>query len=58
MFYGEYASTLDDKGRVIIPARLRDAVSEDERHRGLMMRLGEDGCITLYTLTRWRDSGA
>ncbi|MFW6163018.1 MAG: division/cell wall cluster transcriptional repressor MraZ [Planctomycetota bacterium] len=55
MFYGEYDSKIDDKGRVIIPAKLRDAVPEDELAAGFMMRLGEDGCVTLYTQNRWRE---
>lgn len=55
MFYGEYDSKVDDKGRVIIPAKLRDAVPEDELAAGFMIRLGEDGCVTLYTSSRWRE---
>jgi len=53
VFYGEYESRLDDKGRVTIPAKLREAVAEDERADGFMMRPGEDGCVTLYTMKRW-----
>ena len=55
MFYGEYASTLDDKGRVIVPAKLRDVVPEAEEGSGFMMRLGEDGCVMLCTPRRWRE---
>lgn len=55
MFYGEFASTVDDKGRVIIPARLRDAIPEAEEGTGFVTRLGEDGCVTLYTPRRWRE---
>jgi len=55
VFYGEYPSTVDGKGRVIIPARLRDAVQEAEEGAGFLMRLGEDGCVTLYTPRRWRE---
>ena len=55
MFYGEYKSRVDDKGRVIIPAKLREAVPEAETSEGLMMRVGEDGCVTLYTMARWRE---
>ena len=55
VFDGEYKSRVDDKGRVIIPAKLREAVPEAETSEGLMMRVGEDGCVTLYTMARWRE---
>ena len=54
MFYGEYTSTVDGKGRVIIPAKLRDAISEADEGAGFMMRRGEDGCVVLCTPRRWR----
>ena len=54
MFYGEYASSVDDKGRIIVPARLRATV-EDAGDAGFVMTLGEDGCVTLYTTKRWKE---
>ena len=53
MFYGEFASSVDDKGRVIIPAKLREAAQTAGEGPGFVMRLGEDGCVTLYTPQRW-----
>lgn len=55
VFYGEYESKVDAKGRVIIPARLRDAVPEDDRDDGFVVRLGEDGCVTVYTWSHWQE---
>ncbi len=55
VFYGEHETSVDDKGRVIIPARLRDAARAAEGAVGFMMTLGEDGCITIYTPRRWKE---
>lgn len=55
VFYGEHETSVDDKGRVIIPAKLRDAARAAEGAVGFMMTLGEDGCITIYTPRRWRE---
>jgi MraZ protein len=48
MMMGEYAHALDDKGRIIVPARLR----EDLRDRFVMTK-GLDGCLFLYPLEEW-----
>ena len=55
MFYGEYQTSVDDKGRVIIPSRLRECAREAEGAVGFMMTLGADGCITIYTPRRWAE---
>ena len=55
MFYGEYETTVDDKGRVIVPARLREAAHLAEGAVGFMLTLGEDACITIYTPKRWKE---
>lgn len=47
-FIGEYAHNIDKKGRIIIPARFRDAF---EGH--LIVAKGLDGCLNLYTLSQW-----
>ncbi len=43
MFLGEHQHTLDDKGRVILPARFRDRLSA-----GLVLAPGQDRCIDVY----------
>jgi MraZ protein len=53
MFYGEYEHNLDDKGRVIIPMRFRDALAD-----GLFVTRGLDGCLWLFTARVWEDVSA
>lgn len=43
MFFGEFEHSLDDKGRVILPAKFREHVSEG----GFITK--SDGCLALYT---------
>ena len=49
MFLGRYAHNLDAKGRLAIPARYREALSE-----GLVLTRGIDRCLALYPLSAWR----
>ncbi|MFV0255767.1 MAG: division/cell wall cluster transcriptional repressor MraZ [Erysipelotrichaceae bacterium] len=44
MFMGEYFHTIDAKGRIVIPARFRDAFSTN-----LVTTKGFDGCLNIYT---------
>ena len=48
MFFGEYEHTIDAKGRVIIPARLREALGEQ-----FMITKGLDGCLFVYPMDQW-----
>src|SRR5262249_48209649 len=43
MFLGEYAHSLDAKGRVILPAKFRDQLEG-----GAVMVRGLDGCLAVY----------
>lgn len=47
-FIGEYAHNIDKKGRIIIPAKFRDAFEGK-----LIVSKGLDGCLNLYTLEQW-----
>lgn len=49
MFLGEYQHTLDDKGRLTIPARFRDGLGE----RFVITR-GLDNCLFAYPETEWQ----
>lgn len=48
MFLGEYDHTLDDKNRLTLPARFRDALAG-----GVVVTRGMDGCLVLYTKDAW-----
>ncbi len=53
MFYGEYEHTLDRKGRLIIPARLREVFRENYIEKFFITR-GLDKCLFLFTEDEWR----
>jgi MraZ protein len=49
MFSGEYDHTVDDKGRLIIPAKFRAGLAE-----GLFVTRGLDGCLFVFPPNAWR----
>ena len=53
MFYGEYQHGIDRKGRVILPAKFREAYKEYEIERFFLTR-GLDKCIFMFTDQEWR----
>ena len=48
MLLGEYDHTLDDKNRLTLPARFRQAFLE-----GIVVTRGMDGCLFAYTREAW-----
>ena len=52
-FTGIFEHGIDDKGRVIIPMKLRDAVDEEKEGAGFVMSFGLDRCIFMYTPRGW-----
>lgn len=48
MFNGQYAHTLDDKGRIVLPAKFRDFLKS-----GGVITNGYEGCLTIYTVEGW-----
>jgi len=50
MLSGEYEHTVDDKGRLIIPAKFRARLAE-----GLFITRGLDGCLFVFPPDRWKD---
>ena len=55
MFYGEYEHTIDRKGRLIIPAKFRQALKEHDVN-ALFLTRGFDGCLFLFPESEWRDA--
>lgn len=53
MFYGEYDHTLDNKGRVIIPAKFREIFKENYIERFYITR-GLDQCLFVFTEETWK----
>jgi MraZ protein len=49
MFIGEYNHSLDDKGRMAVPAKFRTLL----KGGGVITR-GEDQCLVLYPLDAWK----
>jgi len=49
MFMGEFEHSLDEKGRLAIPARFRSRFAD-----GLVITRGLDRCLFVYTLPDWR----
>ncbi len=52
MFYGEYDHTLDEKGRIIFPAKLRAVFKNNKIERFFVTR-GLDRCLFLFTPDEW-----
>jgi len=50
MITGEYKASIDDKGRIMIPARIRSAVSGNM----LVVTRGIDRCIWLFPPEEWK----
>ena len=48
MFMGTYEHGLDAKGRVIVPAKLRDDLGAS-----FVLTLGLDGCLFAYPMAEW-----
>ncbi|MCR8641926.1 division/cell wall cluster transcriptional repressor MraZ [Paenibacillus sp. N1-5-1-14] len=48
MFMGEYLHSIDEKGRIIIPAKFREALGES-----FIVTRGLDQCLFVYPQTEW-----
>lgn len=50
MLIGEYEHSIDSKGRLIMPAKLREDIGEK-----FVITKGLDGCLFAYSLTEWKN---
>ncbi len=48
MFLGEFTHTIDDKGRLTIPAKFRA-----DLNAGLIVTRGIDRCLAIYSMEEW-----
>lgn len=48
MFMGEYHHTIDDKGRLIVPTKLRDDLGQN-----FIVTRGLEGCLFVYPKNEW-----
>jgi MraZ protein len=50
MLLGEYEHTLDDKNRLTLPAKFREAFAG-----GVVVTRGMDGCLSVFTREAWHE---
>ncbi len=50
MFIGEYRHSIDEKGRLIVPAKLREKLG-----REFIATKGLDKCLYLYPMDEWKN---
>ncbi len=50
-FIGTHIHTLDDKGRVSVPAQFRRQLTAED----LYLTVGMEGCLVLYPSQRWQE---
>ena len=52
---GEYRNTLDEKGRILFPTRLRNELFAESDKNVLIITQAFDHCLWLYTLDEWKN---
>ena len=55
MFMGEFHPTIDEKGRISIPVKLRKAFGENAIISRLILTHGFDKCIMAFRVEDWKD---
>ncbi len=53
MFFGTHTPRLDDKGRIVLPAKFRDELSE-----GLVVTRGQDRCLYVWPRAEFQQISA
>jgi len=51
VFRGQYEHSIDDKGRLSIPAKLREVLKQEKK----LVLTSSDGYLTAYPLKTWRE---
>jgi len=51
-FTGEFRHSIDAKGRLIVPSRLRDELAEDSR---VHLTVSPDGYVAMYSGAGWKE---
>jgi MraZ protein len=57
-FYGQYRTTLDQKGRFALPAKLRSVSDSNKKpllERNAVITKGLEGCLSLYPESEWAE---
>ncbi|HQP92054.1 MAG TPA: division/cell wall cluster transcriptional repressor MraZ [Candidatus Omnitrophota bacterium] len=54
MFYGEYAHSIDNKGRLILPSRIREAAKANFIEKFFITR-GLDKCLFMFGEDEWKN---
>lgn len=52
-FKGQYLASVDEKGRIAIPAKLRGA-AKTKKAQEFVLTKGMDGCLALYPKAEWK----
>ena len=55
MFYGVAALNLDVKGRMTIPVRYRDHLSQEKQSHNLALVESDEGCLLLMKYSMWSE---
>ena len=50
MFMGEHSHNIDEKGRVIMPAKFREQLGDN-----FVLTKGLDGCLFVYPMSEWEE---
>jgi MraZ protein len=51
-FIGEFECKIDDKGRVVLPSKLRSQIP-DKESKTMVINRGFEKCLVLYTMKDW-----
>ncbi len=54
-FMGTFEHSIDDKGRVIVPSKLREQVNPVDQAAGFIVTHAPEGCLFLYLPDDWRE---